>query len=323
MNLALQPLFVSLTPVFLLIALGYLAGRRNWIRDSALKDLANLVFMILIPALLFRTMSSVHLEEVDLRPVLAYFPVVLLVFFAVIAWRGFRRESAVIALASVFSNMVMIGIALVELAYGRAALVTLITLISVHAFILLSVGAVVLELAVAREARARGEATSSLWSTLGAVMKSTLIHPIPLPILCGLLYAQTGWSLPVVLDKPLQLLGSAFGPIALLLVGVSLARTPLAGHWRSAIQVSLIKTLLLPLLVGLAAWGMGISGMPLTVMVVAAALPVGANVYLFAQRYDTAQALTTATMGVSTAISLFTLSAVMLAMAWLNPVAGA
>lgn len=323
MNLALQPLFVSLTPVFLLIALGYLAGRRDWIRDSALKDLANLVFMILIPALLFRTMSSVHLEEVDLRPVLAYFPVVLLVFFAVIAWRGFRRESAVIALASVFSNMVMIGIALVELAYGRAALVTLITLISVHAFILLSVGAVVLELAVAREARARGEATSSLWSTLGAVMKSTLIHPIPLPILCGLLYAQTGWSLPVVLDKPLQLLGSAFGPIALLLVGVSLARTPLAGHWRSAIQVSLIKTLLLPLLVGLAAWGMGISGMPLTVMVVAAALPVGANVYLFAQRYDTAQALTTATMGVSTAISLFTLSAVMLAMAWLNPVAAA
>jgi len=322
-NLALQPLFVSLTPVFLLIALGYLAGRRDWIRDSALKDLANLVFMILIPALLFRTMSSVHLEEVDLRPVLAYFPVVLLVFFAVIAWRGFRRESAVIALASVFSNMVMIGIALVELAYGRAALVTLITLISVHAFILLSVGAVVLELAVAREARARGEATSSLWSTLGAVMKSTLIHPIPLPILCGLLYAQTGWSLPVVLDKPLQLLGSAFGPIALLLVGVSLARTPLAGHWRSAIQVSLIKTLLLPLLVGLAAWGMGISGMPLTVMVVAAALPVGANVYLFAQRYDTAQALTTATMGVSTAISLFTLSAVMLAMAWLNPVAAA
>jgi malonate transporter len=318
-NLALQPLFVSLTPVFLLIALGYLAGRRDWIRDGALKDLSNLVFMILIPALLFRTMSSVHLEEVDLRPVLAYFPVVLLVFFAVIAWRGFRRESAVIALASVFSNMVMIGIALVELAYGRAALVTLITLISVHAFILLSVGAVVLELAVAREARARGEATSSLWSTLGAVMKSTLIHPIPLPILCGLLYAQTGWSLPLVLDKPLQLLGSAFGPIALLLVGVSLARTPLAGHWRSAIQVSLIKTLLLPLLVGLAAWGMGISGLPLTVMVVAAALPVGANVYLFAQRYDTAQALTTATMGVSTAISLFTLSAVMLAMAWLNP----
>jgi malonate transporter len=322
-NLALQPLFVSLTPVFLLIALGYLAGRRDWIRESALKDLSNLVFMILIPALLFRTMSSVHLQDVDPRPLLAYFPVVLLVFFAVLAWRGFHRESAVVAMASVFSNMVMVGIALVELAYGRAALVTLITLISVHAFILLSVGAVVLELAVAREARLRGDNSSNLWATLGSVMKSTLVHPVPLPILCGLLFAQAGWSMPVVLDKPLQLLGSAFGPIALLLVGVSLARTPMAGHWRRAFQVSLIKLLLLPVLVGLAAWAMGISGLPLTVMVVAAALPVGANVYLFAQRYETAQALTTATMGVSTAISLFTLSGVMLLMAWLNPVAGA
>ena len=322
MNLALPSLFASLTPVFLLIALGYLAGRREWVRESALKDLANLVFMVLIPALLFRTMSSVHLQEVDLRPVVAYFPVVLLVFFAVVAWRGFHRESAVVAMASVFSNMVMVGIALVELAYGRAALVTLITLISVHGFILLSVGAVVLELAVAREARARGDSSSKLWRTLGSVMKSSLVHPVPLPILCGLLFAQTGWAMPAVLDKPLQLLGSAFGPVALLLVGVSLARTPLAGHWRSAFQVSLIKLLVLPLLVALAAWGLGITGMPFTVMVVAAALPVGANVYLFAQRYETAQALTTATMGVSTVLSVFTLSGAILLLAWLNPVAG-
>lgn len=323
MNLALQPLFVSLTPVFLLIGLGYLAGRRGWIRDTAVKDLSNLVFMVLIPSLLFRTMSGVHLEDLDLRPVLAYFPVVLLVFFAVVAWRGFSRESVVIAMATVFSNMVMIGITLTELAYGQAALVTMLTLVSVHAFILLSVGAVVLELVVAREARARGERATALWATLGSVIKGTVIHPIPLPILCGLLYAQTGWALPAVVDKPLQLLGSAFGPMALLMVGVSLASTPLAGHWRRAFQVSLIKTLLLPLLVGLAAWAMGISGLPLTVMVVAAALPVGANVFLFAQRYDTAKALTTASMGVSTAISLFSLSLVMLLMAWLNPVAGA
>ncbi|NIM41803.1 MAG: AEC family transporter [Hydrogenophaga sp.] len=322
MNLAQHPLFVSLTPVFLLIALGYLAGRREWIRDSAVKDLSNLVFLLLIPALLFRTMASVHLEVLDLRPVLAYFPVVVLVLFAIVAWRGFSRESVVIAMASVFSNMVMIGITLAELAYGKSALVTMLTLVSVHALILLSVGSVVLELVVAREARERGEAAPPLWATLGSVIKGTLIHPIPLPILSGLLFAQSGWSLPVVIDKPLQLLGSAFGPIALVLVGVSLARTPLAGHWRPAFGVVLVKNLLLPLLVGLSAWGLGITGLPLTVMVVAAALPVGANVFLFAQRYDTAQALTIAATGLTTVMALFTLSLVMTAMAWLNPLGG-
>src|SRR5690606_27172606 len=123
-------------------------------------------------------------------------------------------------------------------------------------------------------------------------------------------------------DKPLQLLGSAFGPIALVLVGVSLASTPLTGHWRAALQVVLTKNLVLPLLVGLGAWGVGITGLPLTVVVVAAALPVGANVFLFAQRYDTAKELTTASMGLSTVAALFTLSLVMAAMSWLNPLTG-
>lgn len=322
MNLAAHPVFVSLTPVFLLIGLGYLAGRLQWIRDAAVKDLSNLVFMVLIPALLFRTMSAVRFEALDLRPLLAYFPAALVLLAVCIAWRGAHRRSVVVGLASTFSNMVMIGITLVELAYGKAGLVTLLTLVSVHALILLSVGSVVLELVVAREARERGSDAPHLWATVGSVARGTLIHPIPLPIICGLLFAQTGWTLPVVIDKPLQLLGSAFGPIALVLVGVSLAATPLTGHWRAAVQVMATKNLVLPLLVGLGAWSVGITGLPLTVVVVAAALPVGANVFLFAQRYDTAKELTTASMGLSTVAALFTLSLVMGAMAWLNPLTG-
>ena len=157
-------------------------------------------------------------------------------------------------------------------------------------------------------------------ATAMSAIKGALIHPIPLPILTGLLFAQTGWALPGVVDKPLQLLGSAFGPLALVLVGVSLARTPMHGHWGPALWIAASKNLLLPLLVGLSAWGFGITGLPLTVMVVAAALPIGANVFLFAQRYQVVQELTTASMGISTGLALFTLSVVMLIMSWLNPV---
>lgn len=317
-TLSTHPVFVSLTPVFLLIALGYLAGRLQWIREAAVKDLSNLVFLLLIPALLFRTMSAVHFETLDLRPVAAYFAAALALLGVSIAWRGFNRTSVVIALGGVFSNMVMIGITLVELAYGKAGLVTLLTLVSVHALILLTVGSVVLELAVAREARAGGERAPHVLQTAWSAFKGALIHPIPLPILSGLLFAQTGWALPAVVDKPLQLLGSAFGPIALVLVGVTLARTPLGGHLRQALWISASKNLALPLLVGLSAWASGITGLPLTVMVVAAALPMGANVFLFAQRYEVAQELTTTSMGLSTVLALFTLSLVMLVMAYVN-----
>lgn len=318
MNIAAHPVVASLTPVFILIGLGYLAGRLEWIRDAAVKDLSNLVFLLLIPALLFRTMSTVHFEELDLRPVVAYFIAALALLAVSIVWRGFNRGSVVMALAGTFSNMVMIGITLVELAYGKEGQVTLLTLVSVHALILLTVGSIVLELAVAREARAGGQRAPHVLETAWSAFKGALIHPIPLPILSGLLFAQTGLSLPMVVDKPLQLLGSAFGPIALVLVGVTLARTPMAGHLRQALWVSLSKNLALPLLVGLCAWAMGITGLPFTVLVVAAALPVGANVFLFAQRYEVAQEVTTASMGLSTLLALFTLSMTMLLMSYLN-----
>lgn len=314
MNFAQHPVVASLTPVFLLIALGFLAGRLQWIRDSSIKDLSNLVFLLLIPALLFRTMSAVRFEQLDLLPVAAYFLAALTLLGVSIAWRGFNRGSVVMALAGTFSNMVMLGITLVELAYGKAGLVTLLTLVSVHALILLTVGSIVLELAVAREARAGGERSPHVLATAWSAFKGALIHPIPLPILCGLLFAQTGWTLPTVVDRPLQLLGSAFGPIALVLVGVTLARTPMAGYLRQALWISASKNLVLPVLVGASAWAMGISGLPLTVMVVAAALPIGANVFLFAQRYEVAQEITTASMGLSTVLALFTLSLVMLLM---------
>lgn len=318
MNLAAHPVVASLTPVFILIGFGYLAGRWQWIRDAAVKDLSNLVFLLLIPALLFRTMSAVHFEALDLRPVLAYFPAALVLLGVSIAWRGFNRSSVVLGLAGVFSNMVMIGITLVELAYGKAALVTLLTLVSVHALILLTFGSIVIELAVAREARAGGERAPHVLATAWSAFRSALIHPIPLPILSGLLFAQTGLALPTVVDKPLQLLGAAFGPIALVLLGVTLARTPLRGHVRQALWVTASKNLIMPVLVGLSAWALGISGVPLTVMVVAAALPIGANVFLFAQRYDVVQETTTASMGLSTLLALFTLSLVMLVMSWIH-----
>ena len=301
----------------LLITVGYVAARVKWIRAEAAKDLSNLVFFLLIPALLFRSMSGVRFETLDLRPLLAYFAAAVGWLVLQIVWRGFNARSVVLALAGVFSNMVMIGITLVGLAYGQAGLVTLLTLVSVHALILLTIGSVVLELAAARDARQQGHAAPHILQTGWSALKSTLIHPIPLPILSGLLFAQTGWVLPVVVDKPLQLLGAAFGPISLVVLGVSLAATPMAAHWRMALVITACKNLVLPVLVGVSAWACGITGLPFTVMVVAAALPMGANVFLFAQRYHQEEGLVTAAMGVSTAAAMLTLTLVMSVLSWL------
>ena len=136
-------------------------------------------------------------------------------------------------------------------------------------------------------------------------------HPVPLPIIAALLFAQTGLAIPAVLDRPLELLGNAFAPVALILVGVTLASTALGTHWRGALALSAVKNLLHPLLVVAAGWLLGLSGVPLAVMVVVASLPIGANVFLFSQRYQVAEDLITASVGLSTVLALGTVALVL------------
>ena len=311
-----HPVLSALLPVVLLIAVGFGAGRRGWVSGTAVKDLSNLVFLLLTPALLFRTMGRIRPEQLDFTPVLAYFIGVAVVFAGILAVGGLTRRSAVLALAGTFSNSVMIGIPLVGLAYGEQGLVVLLTLYTMHTVVLLTSATVVLELAVAREAQAGSEAAGrSLGRSVLTAVRSAVLHPVPLPIIAGLLFAQTGLAIPEVIDKPLQLLGNAFGPVALLLVGVTLAHTPVGQHLRGALGLAAVKNLLHPLLVGVAAWLLGLRGIPLAVMVVTASLPIGANVFLFSQRYRVGEELITASVAVSTVLALATVSFVM----WLLP----
>jgi predicted permease len=134
---------------------------------------------------------------------------------------------------------------------------------------------------------------------------------VPLPIIVGLLYAQTGWGLHPVLDKPLQLLGSAFGPIALVLVGITLSQTPVGKNLSAVVRLSLVKTVLHPVLMLVVGWALGMRGLALSVMVVAAALPIGANVFLFSQRYHKEEDTVTAAVVISTLMALLGISLAM------------
>jgi hypothetical protein len=262
-------------------------------------------------------MSSVHLERLDMRPVFQYFVVAAVLFFGMLLVYGRDSRASVLALAGIFSNTLMIGVPLIGLAYGEAGQVLLFTLISLHALVLLTMATLVLELQIAREQAAATGQQRQLWRTVGQAIRSALLHPVPLPILVGLLYAQTGWGLHPVVDKPLQLLGNAFGPIALVLVGITLSQTPMGKKLMAAVRLSLVKTVLHPALMLAVGWALGLRGLALSVMVVAAALPIGANVFLFSQRYQKEEDTVTAAVAVSTLMSMVGISLTMGFLAWL------
>ena len=308
----MHPIASALLPVIALTGFGWLVGRRGWLGAATVRRLSNVAFLALMPPLLFRTMSRVRVEEIDLRPLVAYFSAVGLIFFGTLAWRGLNRRAAVIALANTFSNTVGMGIPIVGVAYGQAGLGTLFTLVSVHSLILLTTATVVLEVALLREERAAGrQAQRHLAHTVMLAVRNALIHPVPLPILAGLAFAQTGWVLPPLADSILVAIGWLFPPVALVLIGVALAGTRIGGEWRAALGLASVKNLLHPALVALMGWVYGLSGVPYAVMVLASSLPIGANVFLFSQRYQVAQALITASVAMSAVLGLASLPLVM------------
>jgi malonate transporter and related proteins len=140
-----------------------------------------------------------------------------------------------------------------------------------------------------------------------------------LPVLLGLAWNVSGFGLHPVVDETLLVLGSAVVPVCLVLIGLSLAYYGVQGQVRGAMGLTLIKLVLMPAAVLAAAhWGFGLSGLPLAVLVVMAALPVGSNPLIFAQRYKTLQAQATATIVFSTLGFVATLAVWLAVLAWVG-----
>jgi predicted permease len=178
---------------------------------------------------------------------------------------------------------------------------------------LLSVLTALVEVDLARAQRRTDPGNVRLGRMLTTTAKNTIVHPVVLPVLAGLAWNLAGMPLPALADEILGTLGQAVVPVCLVLIGVSLAHYGVRGALRQASMLAAVKLLVQPLAVLVfARFALGLAGMPLAVVVMLAALPVGSNALIFAQRYDTLPGET------STAIVLSTLAFVVTAPLWLG-----
>ena len=301
----------KLLAILATVALGWLAGRLNWLasagvdRVAAARVLSDAAFMVFVPALLFRTTVRLDLSSLPVPLLAAFFVPVTLLLLAVHAVVALRRRGepavpATRAVTATFANSVQLGIPMAAALFGEAGLALHIALVSLHALVLLSVATALAELALARE-HARQGGAGGLARTLAQTARQTVVHPVVLPILAGLAWNLTGLGLHPVVDEVLALLASAVVPLCLVLIGLSLAAFGLKAHWRGALGLVLLKLLVAPALVLLAGrFVFGLDGLPLAVIVMLAALPVGSNALIFAQRYRVQEAEATAAIVVST-----------------------
>jgi predicted permease len=293
----------KLVAMFIVVAIGWWAGRKRWFGEGdTARVLGNAAFMVFVPALLFRTAARLDLAALPWRTLAAFFVpalVTVLGVYLVFRWRGHATDparAAVRAITSSYGNAVQVGIPLAAALFGESGLGLHLTLVSLHGLVLLTVLTALVEHDVARSRQ--GASGAAVWHTM---LRNMLVHPVVLPLVVGLGFNAAGFMLPELIDQLLQVLGSAVVPVCLLLIGLSLHSYGLNGPVSAALRLSGVKLVLMPALVLLVAhWGFGLAGAPLAVVVLMAALPVGSNALIFAQRYRSNEAEATAAIVVST-----------------------
>ena len=306
--------FFKLLAIFVVVAIGWIVGKLKWLSPAEAdvdpaRILANAAYYIFVPALLFRTTARIDFKTMPWGTLVAVFvPLVLMLLGVYGLQKRVARGGAlpvagpsVRAISAVFGNTVQVGIPMAAALFGEAGLAIHLAIVSLHALVLLTLTTALCELDLARAQRELGAADAHLAATLLSTARNTIIHPVVLPVLIGLAWNALGLPVPAVADEILQTLGQAVVPLCLVLIGMSLAYHGVKGAAKAAVWISVAKLLVLPALVlAVAHWGFRLTGVPLAVVVMMAALPVGSNALIFAQRYRALEGETTAATVFST-----------------------
>ena len=304
-------IFFQTLPFFMLIALGFVAGKINFFSEEATAFLTKFVFYFALSAMLFRFSANLSLEAIlDWQFVLAYLSATTVVY--VIATRAALRrmapmtEAAVEAQCAVIGNVGFLGIPMLVLLLGEAAVGPVMMVLAVDLIVFGSL--IVILITGSRDGRMSPRVLITV--TVGLIK-----NPMIVSISLGLVVSSMNVTIPVPVNEFLGLLGAAATPGALFAIGASLAyksaeRVAIAG-W-----LSFCKLVLHPAAVAVAAlFVFDVAPYAAGVMIAAAALPVAGNVYIIAQHYGVAPTRVSASILLSTMASVVTVS---LVIAWVT-----
>ena len=295
----MQGVLTGFAVIAVVIAVGYVIGRRGHLGEHGREVLTKLAFHVASPALLFTTLAKADLSVIFSSRLLVTAMSTAAaagVFVAAGAIRGWGVGRTTIgALCSSYVNSGNLGIPIAVYVLGDASLVAPVLLFQIIA--VTPIALTILDLS------GRGE-KGPLWMRL----LTPLRNPIAVCSLAGVAVAAAGVRVPDPVMDPLTLIGNMSVPAVLLAFGISLCGSTMPGRGadRGPVFLSVaLKAVGQPV----AAWALatgvfGLHGPQLLDVVVTSALPAAQNLYTYASRYRVAEGLARDSILLSTVLSV-------------------
>ncbi len=294
--------FNQIAIMFLLIAVGFASYKANLIDKETNKKLSDLVLMLVNPIVIFisyqREFEVALLKGLLISLVLAVITHVIGIAAGYVLLRGNKQkaELAIERFAIVYSNCGFIGIPMAGGLFGSEGVFYITAYMTVFNLMVWTHGIILMT----------GKADAK--SIFKAILSPSVIATIS-----GFLLFTARIMLPGTIRDTLAYLGDMNTPLAMLVAGVTIARTDirmLLGKLR-IYYIGLLRLLVIPIAMLFLFHFFPIPRVVLLTQILAAACPTAATINLFALRYDKDYLYASEIFAVTTLLSMGSIPLVM------------
>ena len=295
-------------PIFLCIALGYLATRGGLFDRADMRVFGKFVLNLALPALLFNALAQRSVGEIFNGPYLAAYALgsLILLGAAVLWYRKAGRHgmgrAAIMAMGMACPNSGYVGYPVLLLTLGApVAGVALALNMVVENLLIIPVLLALADL----ERHEAGHWRQVVLQTLQGLVRNPLI----IAIVAGFLVSALGIPMPSPVSRTVTLFAQASSALSLFVIGGSLVGLHLQGLRTAVAQIGVGKLVLHPLcLLAVMTWLVPIGDPQLKVaLLLTGAMPMMGIYAILAQRHGH-EGLASAALLVGTMASFFTLS---------------
>lgn len=288
--------------IFAVIAVGFFLAKSGVIADDRQRLALNrIAFYAATPALLFSVVANSDPQHL-------FSPVIVVTFFATLSTAAlycvisaifFKKDIATTAIgaaAASYVNSNNIGLPVSIYVLGTGAYVAPVLVLQMVIFAPMILAALT-----------TGERGGSPASKIWAAFRGSLLSPVVLASIAGLIVCLTQVQVPAAVMEPTVILGGASIPLILISFGASLPSTNVLSskpERASAITATAIKILGMPLIAWLFGLAFGLDGEMMYAAVILAALPAAQNVYNYAATYGKGEILARDTVFLTTFLAL-------------------
>jgi predicted permease len=287
-------LIAAVLPIALVALVGFAIGRAF---PLDMQTLARVNIYAMLPALVLISLAETTLALGSALTIVATFLLntALLYLVAVGIGRSLKfspDEQKSLMATTLFANVGNMGLPFVLFALGEAGLERAVVYLIGSSLMIASLFPILLK---------------------GAGVKLTLRLPVFWAAMVGLALQAADGALPESMQRGIALLGDGAIPLALLTLGIQLARTQLA-FGRYELLGAGLRLVVSPLLAYGVGRGVGLAGLDLQVVVLQAAMPVAVNSLIWVTELGGDAVRVGRTIVLSTFLSFFTLPVVL----WLS-----